>query len=83
MEENKKYFLFAVGCVVVAIIYFFFPIDFIPDFIALIGWLDDLLVGILGLVGLTVNILWATGIMPAPANNNGNTYATYRAYQEL
>ena len=83
MKGNNKFYLIAAGCIVVAIIYFFVPIDFIPDLIVLVGWLDDLLVGILGLVGLTINILWATGVIPAPENNSDNTNATYGTYQEM
>lgn len=38
----------------VAIIYVLSPLDIIPDIIPVIGWLDDLLVGIGGIAGLII-----------------------------
>ena len=29
---------------IIAVIYFLSPIDFVPDFIPLVGWLDDIVV---------------------------------------
>lgn len=38
--------------VLAAIIYILSPIDFVPDVIPIIGWLDD--VGVLGLLGYSL-----------------------------
>ena len=66
---NKKFWIFAAICVAVAILYVISPIDAIPDLIMVIGWIDDLVVALLGLAGLTVNILLAFGVLPASGNN--------------
>ena len=83
MGTNKKFFIIAAVCILVAILYFLFPFDAIPDLITLVGWLDDLLVGIFGLAGLTVNILWALGILPAPGGYAGDDYRKYGEYHEM
>ena len=80
MERNKKHIIIAVACIVVAILYFLFPVDFIPDLIVFIGWLDDLFVGILGLVGLAVNIIMALSVLPTSAACTG--YDGYGEYRE-
>lgn len=80
---NKKFFIFAALCLVVGILYFVFPFDIIPDLIALVGWLDDLVVGILGIVGLTVNIFWALGILPSPMENTFSNHSQYGEYREV
>jgi len=36
----------------IAVLYVISPIDFIPDIIPLIGWVDDVFVGIFGLICL-------------------------------
>ena len=76
---NKKFWIFAAICVVVVILYVISPIDAIPDLVMVIGWLDDLVVALLGLAGLTVNILFALGVLPAPENNGYcEQYGEYR-----
>ena len=79
---NKKFWLFAALCLIIAGIYIVSPIDAIPDLIAVIGWIDDILVSLLGLAGLTVNILWATGVLSAPSPN-GYTQGEYGEYREV
>lgn len=34
----------------VAVIYIISPIDFIPDIIPVVGWIDDLFVGLMGVI---------------------------------
>ena len=80
---HKKFFTFAVLCLIAGILYIVFPFDIIPDLIAIAGWLDDLIVGILGIVGLTVNILWAIGILPAPTERNNSDYSQAGEYREV
>ncbi len=76
---NKKFWIFAAICVVVAILYVISPIDAIPDLVMVIGWIDDLVVALLGLAGLTVNILFALGVLPAPGSNGYcEQYGEYR-----
>ncbi len=41
MREKRKMFVLAVMTIVAAILYFAFPIDFIPDFVDGIGRVDD------------------------------------------
>ena len=38
--------------VIFAIIYIISPIDLIPDFIPVVGWIDDFFVGLIGLMFL-------------------------------
>ena len=66
MEKNRKFWWIAGICLLVAVIYVFAPIDVIPDLVAGIGQLDDLVIGLLGLAGIAVNVLWALGVLPAP-----------------
>lgn len=76
---NKKFWIFAAICVVVAVLYVVSPIDAIPDLVMVIGWLDDLVVALLGLAGLTVNILLALGVLTTPENNGYcEQYGEYR-----
>lgn len=35
---------------IIVVAYFLFPFDIIPDFIPLLGWIDDLLVLIVGVI---------------------------------
>ena len=81
-EGNKKFWLFAGLCLVIALAYVFSPIDGIPDFIAVVGWIDDLVASLLGLAGLTVNILWALGMLPAPGSDRYEN-EQYGEYQEI
>jgi len=41
------FLLFAIG-------YFLFPIDFIPDVIPLIGWIDDIFIILTSIIGLFI-----------------------------
>ena len=41
--ENRKLWWVAAICLIIAVVYLVMPIDFIPDLIVGIGWLDDLL----------------------------------------
>lgn len=36
--------------VLIAIVYIISPIDFIPDFIPIVGWIDDIFVGLIGII---------------------------------
>jgi len=42
--------IMAVIIAIIAVVYIISPIDFIPDFIPIIGWIDDVFVGLIGLV---------------------------------
>ena len=84
--DNRKFWLIAVICILAAFVYFAFPIDVIPDLVAGIGWLDDLVVALCGLAGLLVNVFWALGILPAPGMNRAyeqNMYEEYGEYREI
>ena len=88
MDDNKKYFGIAALCFAIAFLYLVVPIDFIPDIVAGIGWLDDAVIGLCGLAGIALNIFWALGVLPAPGGNNyddyedeeysGETYGNFR-----
>ena len=78
---NKRFFIFAALCLLAGILYFIFPFDIIPDLIVLVGWLDDLVVGILSIVGLTVNIFLALGILPSPVGDTDYNYSQYGEYR--
>ena len=64
--KNKKWFFWIVAGVIalLGLGYFVFPADFIPDVIAFIGWLDDLIINLLTLVAMTANVLFALGVLP-------------------
>ncbi len=78
---NKKFWAFAAVCAVVAVLYIVIPFDAIPDLVAFIGWIDDLTVSLLGLAGLTVNILLALGVIQNPIAQKEND--EYGSYQEV
>ena len=82
MEENRKFWIIGLLCLAIAIAYFVIPIDMIPDIIAGIGWLDDLVIGLLGLAGIVVNVLWGLGILPAPGSNYQDAYSYQDEYGE-
>ena len=83
--ENKKLWWVAVLCIIIAVVYFILPVDFIPDLIVGIGWLDDLLVSILGLAGLLVSVLGAFGVLPTAQRADGwqRDYDNYGEYREM
>ena len=88
MEKSKRFWVIAIVCIATVLLYFILPIDAIPDIIAGIGWLDDLVFGLLGLAGLLVNVLWALGVLPAPGSSGTNyydteNYAGYGEYREV
>ena len=68
--ERKTYFIIAIVCIVATILYCVLPIDFVPDFITGIGWLDDVLFGAVGFIGGLVNFFigLTTGINLAKQN---------------
>ena len=82
--DNKKFWMFAVICILVAALYFILPVDFIPDLIVGIGWIDDLVVSLLGLAGLIVSVLGACGVLPTPQRADGwqRDYENYGDYRE-
>ena len=82
MEENRKFWIIGLVCLAIAVAYFVIPIDMIPDIIAGIGWLDDLVIGLLGLAGIVVNVLWGLGILPAPGSNYQDDYSYQDEYGE-
>lgn len=53
---KRRSIVIAFICLVVTILYMVFPIDVIPDLIAVVGWIDDLIVGVVGLIGMLANI---------------------------
>ena len=55
MKEKKTFFIIAIVITVITFLYCILPIDFIPDFITGIGWLDDVIFGAIGFVGGLVN----------------------------
>ena len=61
MEEKRRFFIIAIVCVVVTILYCVLPIDLIPDFITGIGWLDDLIFGAIGFIGSVVSFFIGLG----------------------
>lgn len=73
-----------VGVLFVAtVIYFFVPVDIIPDVIALIGWLDDLVINVMSLAVITVNVLFATGVLPVKKKAYQSSNDAYGYYREV
>ena len=65
MKDKKwMFWLGAAGLALLGLGYFVFPADAIPDFIALIGQLDDLVVNLITLAGIVVNVCLALGWIP-------------------
>ena len=81
--ENKKFWIIALVCLVVAAVYIVLPVDLIPDIIVVIGWLDDIVVSLLGLAGILVNVLWAMGVLPAPGGYEATYQEGYGEYREV
>lgn len=87
MEEKKRFFIIALICVAAALLYWVSPIDLLPDFITGIGWVDDLIFGLIGFMGSMVNFFLglSVGIRLTEAKNNQirweedfrQTYGTY------
>ena len=87
MEEKKRFFIIALICVAAALLYWVSPIDLMPDFITGIGWVDDLIFGLIGFMGSMVNFFLglSVGIKLTEAKNNQirweedfrQTYGTY------
>ena len=87
MEEKKRFFIIALICVAAALFYWVCPIDLLPDFITGIGWVDDLIFGLIGFMGSMVNFFLglSVGIRFTEAKNNQirweedfrQTYGTY------
>ena len=87
MEEKKRFFIIALVCVAAALLYWVCPIDLLPDFITGIGWVDDLIFGLIGFMGSMVNFFLglSVGIRLTEAKNNQirweedfrQTYGTY------
>ncbi len=42
LERAKKRFYLSLAFLAVGVLYSFWPVDFIPDFLGPIGWVDDL-----------------------------------------
>lgn len=83
--ERKTYFIIAIVCIVATILYCVLPIDFVPDFITGIGWLDDVLFGAVGFIGGLVNFFigLTTGINLAKAEPDYEDYGNYAAYDDI
>ena len=83
--EKKTYFIIAIVCIVVAILYLVLPIDFVPDFITGIGWLDDVIFGAIGFVGGLVNFFIGlnTGIHLAKAEAEPEYYEDYKDFDHI
>ena len=65
--------LFHKGLMLLVPLYLLSPIDFIPDFIPVLGWLDDVVV-------IPLLVSWIVSLLPQPApvratrrNSNGPT----------
>lgn len=57
---------------IVNLLYIFFPIDFIPDIIPILGWLDDL--------GITMALTsWAASMIPADVMEKARAEAVIKA----
>ena len=61
MSEKRKMFAFAVITVLLSVLYFAFPIDFIPDFVDGIGRADDILMLCIGTIFAIVSLLSGLG----------------------
>lgn len=48
IDKNKKGLSWVL--LILAVIYILSPIDIVPDFLPILGWLDDFLVGALALI---------------------------------
>ena len=90
MEEKRRFFIIAIVCVVVTILYCVLPIDLIPDFITGIGWLDDLIFGAIGFIGSVVSFFigLGTGLHLSKVREDQIRFEedfrqTYGSYQEL
>lgn len=51
----------------VAVVYVLFPLDFLPDFVPFIGWLDDAIVFI-GMMTWAYTMIPKKDLRPAPIN---------------
>ena len=51
------------GCIIagLAILYIISPIDFIPDFIPIVGWIDDIVAAVVGFGALVPTMLGGFG----------------------
>lgn len=61
-ENNKKYYIYAIICILSAVLYRLLPIDLLPDFIEEIGKADDLIFAIIGLIAAVVNFFTGLGL---------------------
>ena len=75
--------MIALVCLVAAVVYIVLPVDMIPDIIVVLGWLDDILVSLLGLAAIVVNVLWAIGVLPAPGCYQAEYQDGYGEYREV
>ncbi len=84
MEKKWIFWMIAALCVFFGLAYFVFPADFIPDVIAFIGWLDDLVVNLMMLVAMTTNVLLALGVLPLRRKEQEfeRDYGEYGYYEE-
>ena len=61
MSEKRKMFALTVITILVSVLYFAFPIDFIPDFVDGIGRADDILMLCIGTIFAFVSLLSGLG----------------------
>ncbi len=83
--KKKWIFWIIVGvCAFFGLAYFVFPADFIPDFIAFIGWLDDLVINLMMFTALAINAGFALGILPFKKKEAefSESYDEYGYYEE-
>lgn len=90
MKEKKTFFIIAIVITVITFLYCILPIDFIPDFITGIGWLDDLLFVLFGFIGSLTNFFIGLGLGkslakedPQPVMYEENFGPAYGSYREL
>ncbi len=81
--QKKTYFIIAIVCIVVAILYCVLPIDFVPDFITGIGWLDDVLFGAIGFIGGLVNFFIGLGTGIHLAKAEPEYYEDYADFDQI